>query len=215
MMRYTEIIWDWNGTLLDDKDICINIMNQILSRRALPPLSKEKYCRVFGFPVKDYYRKIGFDFRIEPFEDISLEYISAYQDLCFQAKLNDGALAALENFRQAGIRQVILSATEQAFLERQVAFFGIRQYFYELLGLDNCHASGKIELARWWVANRELDFAKVILVGDTVHDYDVARAIGCDCALLSTGHQSRDRLETLDAPVFDNFKELQGFLEQS
>ena len=214
-MRYQQVIWDWNGTLLDDKDICVDIMNRILSRRALPPLSTEKYCSVFGFPVKDYYRRLGFDFRVEPFEDISLEYITAYQKSCFQAKLSDGALGALENCRRAGISQIILSATEQEFLEQQVAFFGIRHYFRELLGLDNCHAAGKVELAREWMANQELDFSKVILVGDTVHDFEVASAIGCQCALLSTGHQSRDRLKALGVPVFGGFHELEVFLESS
>ncbi len=214
-MRYRQIIWDWNGTLLDDKDICVDIMNRILNRRALPPLSREKYCSVFGFPVKDYYKRLGFDFRVEPFEDISLEYIFAYQQQCFQARLSEGALGALESCRQAGLSQIILSATEQTFLEQQVAFFGIRHYFRELLGLDNCHAAGKVELARAWMADKELDLSTIILVGDTVHDYEVASAIGCACVLLSTGHQSGARLKTLEVPVFDDFGQLEIFLEIS
>ena len=70
MEDINTIIWDWNGTLLDDVDICIDIINELLSIRNQQPLTRSRYREIFTFPVKDYYSKAGFDFTQEPFDKI-------------------------------------------------------------------------------------------------------------------------------------------------
>ena len=62
-----SIIWDWNGTLVDDAPVFINIMNFFLSQRNLPLITLEDYRRSFVFPVKNYYKNLGFDFSKESF----------------------------------------------------------------------------------------------------------------------------------------------------
>ena len=52
------IIWDWNGTLLDDLEICIRSMNRMLRERKMPPIDKQLYKNIFTFPVREYYEKI-------------------------------------------------------------------------------------------------------------------------------------------------------------
>ena len=56
------IIWDWNGTLLNDMELCVHTINEMLQKRNLHELSVDEYKEVFSFPVKDYYQKIGFDY---------------------------------------------------------------------------------------------------------------------------------------------------------
>ena len=66
--KYTHVIWDWNGTLLDDNWLCVEVMNTLLSSRNLPLLTLERYRDIFDFPVKNYYEKLGFNFKKESFE---------------------------------------------------------------------------------------------------------------------------------------------------
>jgi phosphoglycolate phosphatase len=66
--RIRNIIWDWNGTLLNDMVICIECMNTMLNKRSLPQLSSDHYREVFTFPVREYFLQIGFDFSTEDFE---------------------------------------------------------------------------------------------------------------------------------------------------
>jgi hypothetical protein len=54
-LAYSDIVWDWNGTLLDDAWLCREIMNEQLITRGLPALSMQRYGAIFGFPVKTYY----------------------------------------------------------------------------------------------------------------------------------------------------------------
>ena len=59
-MKKNMIIWDWNGTLLDDVDLCVEAINMLLARESLPLLTgKEEYQRVFQFPIRAYYEAVG------------------------------------------------------------------------------------------------------------------------------------------------------------
>ncbi len=188
------IIWDWNGTLLDDVSACIGAMNVMLKKRDLALLDTEHYRNVFTFPVIDYYRTIGFDFDREPFSVLAEEYIALYQATAHNAPLRPGAEETLRRLAASGCRQIVLSATETGSLERQVTIRGVHDYFEELLGADNIHAHGKIDIGREYIRIRpELDLTAAVLIGDTFHDYEVSRALGCRCILLKNGHQNLKR----------------------
>ena len=53
-MRYKNVVWDWNGTLLDDVKISVDTINVMLERKHLGKLTVEEYRSIFGFPVKPY-----------------------------------------------------------------------------------------------------------------------------------------------------------------
>ena len=76
--QYKHIIWDWNGTLLNDGWLFVDIMNSILRQRKMDTITLEKYRNIFGFPIKDYYIKLGFDLEKESFEESGMEFIKEY-----------------------------------------------------------------------------------------------------------------------------------------
>ena len=76
MLHMKHIIWDWNGTLLDDLDVSMDALNSILTKEQLPlVLDKDEYRKYFQFPVIEYYKKVGFDFAKTPFPILSLIHI--------------------------------------------------------------------------------------------------------------------------------------------
>ena len=210
--RYKCVIWDWNGTLLDDMDVCVSVMNNILKCRDLPWMDMERYRSIFGFPVKNYYRELGFDFQNESFEDVSNEFVFNYQKQSLSSCLRKDAVAVMDHIRDMGISQVILSASQINNLEEQVRYFGIYGYFDKLLGLDHCHATSKLDIGRSWLAESGLSGDEVILVGDTLHDLETANELGCNCLLLSSGHQSRERLKDSGAHIIDSLAEVRDYL---
>ncbi len=183
------IIWDWNGTLLNDMDACITSMNVMLGRRNMKLLDEATYKKIFTFPVQEYYKSIGFDFLHESFEQLSVEYIDLYKQHSINAPLHQGVFNALEQFKKSGFQQVILSASEQKTLEKQVNQHQLDPYFDTLIGLNNIYAKSKLENAVRYLKESATPPQKTILIGDTYHDYEVARAIGCDCLLVNNGHQ--------------------------
>jgi len=148
MPQTTTIIWDWNGTLLDDAEICREAINKMLKQRKLPELSLVKYREVFTFPVIDYYKTVGFDFTLEPWEPVAIEFINLYLDALPKCGLAPFATDTLENFKSKGYRQAIISAMQHDALLKSVSELGIFEYFDFIGGIGDHYGGGKIENAK-------------------------------------------------------------------
>ena len=200
-------IWDFNGTILNDVDAGIRAVNRLLADRGLRTLKgPEEYRRVFGFPIRGYYERLGFDFEKEPYEVIAPLWVEQYLLAVRDAGVFEDVAETLERFRSLGIRQTVLSATELDMLTGQLEQLGLRDYFEEILGLDNIHAASKLELAKDW--RRRHPNARALFLGDTDHDFDTARAMGADCYLIARGHQTAEQLRPLGVPVLASLREL-------
>lgn len=198
------VIWDWNGTLLDDTAASVEAMNRMLARRGRPALTEEKYRSLFRFPVQDYYVDLGFDFSREGFDALSVEFIDNYRELQVSAGLHAGAKDLLGAFRYRGVRQIILSAMERTTLRGDVEARGISGYFEEILGVGDHYASGKKDLALDYLSASGCKPQDIVLIGDTHHDFEVAQVIGCACILVAQGHHSAEKLAATGAPVQKN-----------
>jgi phosphoglycolate phosphatase len=206
------IVWDFNGTLLDDMQVCIDCMNIMLTERQLPSLDLVRYRNIFTFPVRDYYLSLGFDFKKEPFEIPAHQFIDLYRANLHRAPLQADAVRMLQHFQRQGFRQIILSAMEQDFLEDTLKEKNIIHYFEKIAGIRNHLGEGKLQIARELVKNIRGKNEKLCLIGDTVHDFEVARESGIECILIANGHQSFDKLIVLDCLVLKDLKELPGVL---
>ena len=207
-MTIETIIWDWNGTLLNDSHLSLSTINRLLKERNLKTLSHEQYLEVFTFPVIDYYRTIGFDFEKEPFELPANQYIDIYNNAVDNCGLHTGVIESLARFSSLGIRQFILSAMEQQQLNRTVMLNRIHHFFEAVAGLDNHYAVSKIEVGHKLIDSHHLNLSKTLLIGDTIHDFEVAQSLGCQCLLIANGHQSAKRLERTGAKVVKNLSEI-------
>ena len=123
-----------------------------------------------------------------------------------------GAHGALEWARDAGIRQVILSASRVEDLERQVTERGIRGCFDRLLGLGDIYAKSKVEVGRRFFRESGFDPGRAVMIGDSVHDFEVARAMGVRCVLQRAGHQTEAALRATGAPVVPGLPEAADFI---
>ena len=206
--KYKHIIWDWNGTIINDVDLCVELINWLLKGKNLKTISKEEYKNVFTIPVKNYYAALGFDFELEPFEVIGTKWMDEYERRKFECKVYEGVIDLMEKINKLGIGQSILSAYSQHTLEDMVAHFGLTKYFSHIIGLDNIYAAGKLHLGKDLMKRLGNGKGETLLIGDTEHDYEVATEIGADCILSANGHQSREKLESLGVLVIDDLRQL-------
>jgi phosphoglycolate phosphatase len=212
MLPYEVIVWDWNGTLLDDAQFGADIVNGLLRERGLPERSREDHARLFDFPVIRYYERLGFDFSREPFEAISHDFVASYYASVHACPLHAGTRQILAALQAAGYRQVVLSATRQDLLERVVKTHGLTPYFETLVGIDSVHAPGKGGRGCEWIAGAGVDPARVLLVGDTVHDAEVAQEMGINCWLVNAGHHPEYRLRETGMPLLADLAEVERML---
>lgn len=212
MYQRTTIIWDWNGTLLDDAEICRGAINGMLLKRHLPELSLEKYRNVFTFPVIDYYKEIGFDFTMEEWEPVAIEFIDIYLKALPSCKLTPFAIEALTYFKNKGYRQAIISAMQHEALIKSVSALGIDSYFDFIGGIGDHYGAGKIENAKNYFSSQNINPVTATLIGDTLHDSEVAAELKCKCVLVATGHQSVTRLKETGLTVIENLSEIKSIL---
>ena len=201
MARFKHVIWDWNGTLLNDVQACADAINILLARRRLPAVSLQQYLDIFDFPVRDYYLRLGFDFTRDNWDSVAIEYHEAYAKTSLGAPLRIGTEVALNTLGNAGVGVSVLSACELGLLKRMMEERGIIQYFEHIYGLTNLYAASKLDLGHTLLNNTGLSRSDTIMIGDTTHDYEVAQAMGIPCLLMSGGHQAAWKLTSLGCPL--------------
>ncbi len=204
------IIWDYNGTIIDDVDLCLNVERFMLQKRGMhSEYSLEDYRSLFCFPVIDYYKKLGYTFEHESYEQISVEFNRLY-DLGFpKCGLVEGVLDKIQESCQKGYHNVILSAARQDKLLIQTEQLGVAKYFDEILGINNDLAHSKIEMAQNWMARSEVEPEDCMFIGDSIHDMETAEAIGIrNYLLVACGHQSYQVLSDASEHVVHTMKEV-------
>lgn len=198
------IIWDWNGTLLDDRWLCVDIMNGVLSRRGLPTIDHAQHQELFEFPVIEYYRKLGFDLERGSFAVLGDEFMRTYELRKFECSLAEGIQDVLPALRERGVGQSLLSAYHHDYLTEILRHFGLDQGFDRILGAEDHYAEGKVEQGHRLLDALGVNPDAVVMIGDTLHDFEVADSLGVRCRLLTTGNHSRSKLEVTGSPVFDS-----------
>jgi phosphoglycolate phosphatase len=207
-MHPVNIIWDWNGTLLNDLSLCISSINNLLGKRQLKLLDKNSYQEVFAFPVKDYYAAIGFDFSKEDFSVPAHEFIELYEAGVKRCTLHPDAVMVLSKFKDKGLKQYVLSAMQQDMLVKTLKQNHIFHFFEGIAGLDDHYAVSKLERGKLLFGEFGINKTNTCLVGDTLHDFEVAQALGIECILIADGHQSKERLNRTGTLVLDSLADI-------
>lgn len=209
MKNYSLIIWDFNGTLLDDVGAALDSVNDMLDKRGKPPINLTQYREYIDVPIRHFYEQV-LDLEKEDYNDILLEYQQGYELHVKDCGLTRFVHSALERAKEQGIPQIVLSSSEQSQLERLLKDYGIAEYFDAVLGAEDILAGSKIERAERYIKEHCVSAERAVVIGDLLHDCDVAQAIGSACLLLTSGHHDRARLETSGARVEDTLEDFVG-----
>ncbi len=206
------IIWDWNGTLIDDVGVSLECINFLLKKNQLASITRDYYQEVFTFPVQKYYQKLGFDFTQTPFSTLADEFIHEYKKRMFGANLYPNTKDVLEYLQQTGAKQFVISAMEVGKLKQAIENKGISHYFEGILGLNNNYANGKMGLVKEFKRDRKeiLNSCSIWMIGDTEHDFYIANELKWNSILVSQGHHSFSRLSAVSDKVVRN---LDGVME--
>lgn len=211
-MKYTHIIWDWNGTLLDDIGASLASVNDMLAARGELPMGKERYKECIGTPIIRFYEQV-FDLEKEDYPSLLAEYNAGYMKHLESCGLTEGAEHAIEFFAAEGLHQAIVSSSNNAQLSENARRFGVYEKFEAVLGAADFMADSKIDRARKYLTESGAEKGRVLVVGDLEHDAEMAAEIGADCVLLTSGHEHPERLAVSGAVIFDKIEELIPFVQ--
>ena len=208
MENDTYILWDWNGTLLDDTRAAFDTLNIMLAKRGAKPIEMKFYLDNFAFPVRPFYEAIGMVLENENWDALAQEYHNIYHAQPSH-RLNPLAMDAIAAVERTGIRQSILSALRQDLLERDTAAFGVRNHMEFVAGVDNLDGASKVVRAHKLLDDlRKIHptVKRFVMIGDALHDKEVADSLGIECILCGVGSHAAWRLRKI-APTADSLTE--------
>ncbi|MBX3022864.1 MAG: HAD hydrolase-like protein [Bdellovibrionales bacterium] len=190
----THIIWDWNGTLLADIDHAVKTVNRILEEEKLPLTTVESYKSIFGFPVIEYYKKLGLPTEPNYFLGLCDRFNQYFHEELHKLELHPGARNILASIKAAGKTQSLLSASEHHRLLECVRTFKVESFFDHVYGIFDKTAASKVERGLELIRTTNTPKHKTVLIGDTDHDLEVGQAMGIEVILVEHGHQNPNRL---------------------
>ena len=205
----TYLFWDFNGTILDDAKLCFDILNEMLIEEERPTVSYEDYLRIFDFPVEAYYAKV-YDLNKTSFTELAHRFINKYQPRSLEIQLHEDVVETILYFKKQGVKHILLSASEVKNLNEQLKHYKINHLFDEVLGTSDVYAKSKVAVGKKFIENKKINPKDCVMVGDTLHDAEVAEALGMRIVLFSKGHQHPERLKHY--PLIHHLSELKEVL---
>ena len=198
-----HLVWDWNGTLLDDFELTVAATNAAFTSCGGRPVAPEEHRRRFRRPVADYYAEVlGRPVDAAEFARLDRIFHDTYERRLAECRLADGAVPALDAWPGS---QSLLSMW---FHDRLVPFvdgFGLTRHFARIDGLQATTGGGaKADHLVRHLGALGVSGTDCVLVGDTVDDAAAAAAVGARCVLVTGGFTDRERLAATGLPIADS-----------
>ena len=213
MNKFKYIFFDFNGTLLDDVNLCLDLLNEKLINQNKQTLTLDEYKHVFKFPIKQYYKDAGLDFNIESYESMADKFIAKYTPLSLRCGLYPCVIPTLKYLKDNGYKLIILSASETNNLMYQCNNYDISKYFDAILGIDNIYAESKIGIGIKYLNEHSINRNECIFIGDTLHDVEVANEMGVRPVLVMCGHQAYDVIRQSGAILLNDIGDLKEWFD--
>jgi len=204
-MRYKSILWDWNGTLLDDLSASLEAVNMTLDIYGKDRIDLDEYKSYLDTPIYKFYEHL-FDLEKTPMSDLSRYYRRFYDGLEDKIGIADGALKVLQKCKEKGIKQYVISASHTDDIEKYMKKLGVTELFDRISGSNDRKAGSKVERARQLIKQEKIPKNECVLIGDSLHDMMTASEAGVDVILYSGGHQAREELLATGKTVCDDFQ---------
>ncbi|MEL5960582.1 HAD family hydrolase [Streptomyces sp. NPDC047917] len=212
----THLVWDWNGTLLDDNDAVIGATNAAFGEVGLAPITLEQYREMYCIPIPRFYERLmgrqPTQAEWERMDGVFHRHYTERRDAC---GLTEGAEELLTQWQLGGGSQSLLSMYGHDQLVPVVRGYGIERRFLRVDGRTGPSGGSKARhMERHIAALDGISAERTVIIGDAVDDAVAAAHVGAKAVLYTGGSHSRASLEAAGVPVVDSLAEAARLAEQ-
>lgn len=210
-----HVVWDWNGTLLDDLRIVIDAVNRSLGALGWDVIDEQGYRDHFTRPVRSFYDSLaGRMVTDDEWQLLNEGFHDHYFTLVPKARLAPDARDALSAVEERGWSQSLLSMSPQGYLESIVRSTGIEGYFLAIDGLSGETGGNKALHLEEHLSRLEVEAAVAVVIGDTPDDAAAARHVGASVILYDGGSHHLPTLEGVGVAIAHTLVEAVEMVEE-
>jgi len=208
-----HVIWDWNGTLLDDAEFTITLTIQLFERHGFPPLTAEMYRENFTRPIPAFFEKVlGRPLERDEWASLDAAFHNAYHQGVEALQLAAGAAETMNALRDAGITQSLLSLHPHDMLIATINDRALGHYFERVDGALQGRHETKERALREHVQALGIAPDEAVLIGDSVDDAEAAQMVGVQPLLVRGGLHAESHLERVGVPLLDSLPEALAYV---
>lgn len=199
-----HVVWDWNGTLLDDIHLVVDSVNAGIEWLGVDSVTLDTYRTHYQRPVQRFYEAVlGRQITAAEWREIDDRFHRSYATQLAATRLRRDAFQALGRVRGSGARQSLLSMYPHDELLPLVRHHGIESYFDRIDGLRDGSGARKATYleAHMFGLFGDVDPSTVLVIGDTPDDADAARHSGASVVLVDGGNHHIEDLSEVGVPV--------------
>ncbi|MFF9686057.1 HAD family hydrolase [Streptomyces sp. NPDC014623] len=211
----THLVWDWNGTLLDDIHAVLGASNAAFAEVELGPLTLEQYREMYCVPIPRFYERLmGRLPTPAEWERMDGLFHRHYTEQRAACGLTEGAEELLVRWRLGGRSQSLLSMYGHEHLVPVVRGYGIERHFVRVDGRTGPSGGSKAQhMERHFEVLGDIAPESAVVIGDAVDDAVAAAHVGARAVLYTGGSHSRSSLEAAGVPVVDTLAEAVALAE--
>ncbi|MER7520394.1 HAD family hydrolase [Streptomyces sp. NPDC126499] len=211
-----HLVWDWNGTLLDDIAAVIGATNAAFAELGLEPITLERYRELYTVPVPKFYERLmgrlPTDEEWIVMDDAFHRHYWVRAEVC---GLTAGAAELLAARQASGFTQSLLSLAPHEELVPLVRRHGIHDRFVRVDGRTDRSTDGKSgHMVRHLLALGDVPAERIVVIGDAADDARAAAHVGAKAVLYTGGSHSRRSLQAAGVPVVDSLEEAVAVAEE-
>ena len=200
-----HLVWDWNGTVLNDFEIILRSTNASFGDHGLPAITADQYRTQIKMPIRSFYAEIlGQEPTDEEWEAMDASFHRYYVAFEREARLSDGLPDLFREWAGRGRSQSLLSMYHDDKLVPAVRHHGIAHHFALVQGTRPPRPARKSTHLRDHLDRLGLDPARVVLIGDSPDDAHAAQSVGAHAILYSGGFAAVQSLRSAGAPIVDD-----------
>ncbi|MFC9946085.1 HAD family hydrolase [Streptomyces pratensis] len=211
----THLVWDWNGTLLDDIHAVLGATNAAFAEVDLAPLTLEQYRETYCVPIPKFYERLmGRLPTPAEWERMDGLFHRHYSEQRVACGLTEGVEELLVRWQAGGRSQSLLSMYGHEHLVPVVRGYGIERHFVRVDGRTGPSGGSKAQhMERHFEVLGHIAPESAVVIGDAVDDAVAAAHVGARAVLYTGGSHSRSSLEAAGVPVVDTLAEAVALAE--
>lgn len=212
-MRYSLIVFDWDGTLIDSAAVIVESIQQAARDLALPVPTREAASHVIGLGLQDSLRSAVPTLAEGRYREFAEAYRSHFRARQDAMALFPGARELLQDLRAAGHRLAVATGKSRRGLDHALEATALRPYFGATRCADETQPKPHPAMLLELMAELGAAPAEALMIGDTSHDLEMARSASVDAVAVCYGAHPAPALRAL-APrgCVDSVEELRSWL---